>query len=105
MQPTDLFVYAGIALAGLAPLILLACVCGFLTARWRRRSGACLIAGAVGSILLTTVYLFIALYLSDMLAGMDSQAWLVLFGAGFTVGAIFYATPSKRNKAAVSNSV
>ena len=105
MQPTDLFIYAGIALAGMAPLILLACLCGLLTARWRRRCGACLIAGAVGSILLTTVYLFIALYLSDMLAGMDSQTWLVLFSAGFTVGAIFYATPRKRNKTAVSNSV
>jgi len=98
MQSTSLLYFALIRLAWLAPFLLAIYVLGLLIPGWRQFCSTSLVVGAIASVLLTTLYLFLALIFKVSLVGMEMEAWLGLSGAGFSIGCLFYVVIKRWRK-------
>ncbi len=91
MAPTELLFFALTGLAWLALVLAAIYVLGLFVPGWKQFCGSSLVAGAVCSVLVTTLYLFLALLFQVSLVGLEMEAWLGLSGAGFSMGCLFYA--------------
>ena len=78
-------------LAWLALALVVVYLVGLLIPSWRQFCANSLSIGAVSSLLLTTVYLFIALFFGFTIDGNLTEAVVGVTGACFSVGALGYA--------------
>ena len=91
MPPTFLLYMAMIGLAWLAPPLLVSYIIGLLVPSWRNFCSNSLVAGAISSVLLTTLFLFLTLLFGISLIGMEAEVWFGLSGAAFSIGCFLYA--------------
>jgi hypothetical protein len=99
MPANEFFNTLVMGLAWLAPALIVAYLIGLLVPALRQFCGNSLSIGAVSSLLLTTVYLFVALFFGFTVDGMLTEAVIGVTGACFSIGALGYAVARlvKRN--------
>ena len=91
MPANEFFNALVMSLAWLAPALIVACLIGLLIPASRQFCSNALSIGAVASLLLTTVYLFVALFFGFTVDGMLTEAVIGVTGACFSIRALGYA--------------
>jgi hypothetical protein len=98
MPANSFFNILVMGLAWLALVLIAVYLVGLLIPSRRQFCANSLSIGAVSSLLLTTVYLFVALFFGFTVDGMLTEAVIGVTGACFSIGALGYALAQLRKR-------